>query len=503
MLSLRLSNQPLEQQAAQALAFFVTQDQSLEQQLQGAAVFYPPLLTALKQASFEGKTGKVISFTGFDADKQPKYIIIAGLGPKEKISIECYRRALGSIVRVIEKQRLATVAFSLPEASLFNETEQFVAQETAIAVSMAHYHFDEYITNPEKKFVPLECFVCVTSSQQEKAQQGFDRAAIIADAVTKARLWCDTPPSTLTPSQLAAKARAIGDTHKNINVTIYGQKAIADMGMGGIIGVSRGSVQEGQFVTMEYKATTPTDQTIALVGKGVTFDSGGLSLKPSQYMETMKDDMAGAAVVIATMEAIARLKPSVNVVACVPIVENLPDGNAQKPGDIITFYNGKTAEVKDTDAEGRLILADALAYAVKNYKPTAIIDLATLTGACVIALGHFYAGLLSDQENLVDHIEKAAAMSGDRVWQLPLDNDFKASIVSDIADMSNIGKPSYMAGTITAAFFLRNFVDDTPWAHLDIAGTAFNVPDMSYYRSGATGFGVRLLVQLLTHWQAL
>jgi leucyl aminopeptidase len=238
------------------------------------------------------------------------------------------------------------------------------------------------------------------------------------------------------------------------------------------------------------------------VGKGITFDSGGLSIKPAVHMETMKEDMSGAAAVIATMDAIGALKPDVNVIGITPLSENLPSGKATKPGEIVRFYNGKTAEIKNTDAEGRLILADALSYAIEQYKPDMIIDIATLTGACAHALGPFYCGLMSDDDALVNTIQTASDRTGDRVWRLPLHNDYKPSIRSVVADICNIGSPKYSAGAITAALFLQNFVGDTPWAHLDIAGTAFDVPDIPYYRAhSATGFGVRLMIDIAMNWK--
>jgi len=218
-------------------------------------------------------------------------------------------------------------------------------------------------------------------------------------------------------------------------------------------------------------------------------------------METMKEDMSGAAAVIATMEAIAQLKPNVNVIGVTPLAENLPSGKATKPGDVVRFYNGKTAEIKNTDAEGRLVLADALAYVAKHYKPDAIIDIATLTGACAHALGPFHTGLMSQHDDLVDIVEESAEHSGDHVWRLPLSDDYKIAIKSDVADICNIGSQKYAAGAITAAHFLKNFVGDIPWVHLDIAGTAFNVPDRPYFRSGATGVGVRLMTDIAQHWK--
>ncbi len=313
------------------------------------------------------------------------------------------------------------------------------------------------------------------------------------------RHWRDLPPVALTPTELAAKAKEIAKKY-GLGITVFDEATIKKMGMGGLAAVSAGSEQDCKFVVLEYKAKRKTAPTIAFVGKGITFDSGGLSLKPPRYMETMKEDMSGAAAVIGTMQAIAQLKPNVNIIGITPLSENLPSGKATKPGDIVKFYNGKTAEVKNTDAEGRLVLADALAYAVKQYNPDAIIDIATLTGACMYALGPFFTGMFGKHEELMQQLEYAADLSGDRVWRLPFDDDYKKAIVSNVADICNIGKESYLAGATTAAFFLSNFVNDVPWVHLDIAGTAFNVPDISYYSSGATGAGVRLLVELALNW---
>ena len=297
------------------------------------------------------------------------------------------------------------------------------------------------------------------------------------------------------PNTFLANAQEYG-----LKATVFNKEEIISMKMGGIEGVARGSVHEPRLVVLEHRATRQDAPTIVLVGKGVTFDSGGLCLKPGESMISMKDDMAGAGVVLATMKVIAQLKPEINVVAIAPLVENMPSGTAQKPGDVLRTYNGKTIEVVDTDAEGRLILADALAYAVDKYKPDALIDLATLTGACAYALGVFYAGLFSQHDELAARLQKASERSGDRLCRLPMDNDYKPAIRSDIADVKNVGSKRYMGSAITAAFFLQTFTGTTPWVHLDIAGVAFGTPDLTYLRPGATGYGIRLLTDLIMHW---
>jgi leucyl aminopeptidase len=384
---------------------------------------------------------------------------------------------------------------------LFGVTEEFLLQQAIIASDMASYRFDAYITDEQRKVnkdLTIDCHV--PTGAIKKLQSAIAGGEIIGKAVNKVRFWVDLPPTDTTPALLAAKAEAIAKEHK-LKITVFNEPDVIKMGMGGLAGVAAGSEQDCKLVIMEYKTAKKNAPTLAFVGKGITFDSGGLSLKPAASMETMKEDMSGAAAVIGTMEVIAQLKPDVNIIAVAPMAENLPSGQATKPGDIVRFYNGKTAEVRNTDAEGRLILADALSYAVKHYKLDAIIDLATLTGACAYALGPFFSGLMGKHAALLETIEHAAGVSGDAVWRLPFTDDYKVAIVSDVADICNIGKSRYKAGAITAGFFLSHFVGDVPWAHLDIAGTAFDVPDISYYSNGATGVGVRLLTEIAMNWK--
>jgi len=311
----------------------------------------------------------------------------------------------------------------------------------------------------------------------------------------------DLPSNKITPIDLSAAAEEIALDY-GLKCRVFSEEEVNEMNMGGLSAVAIGSEKDCRLVVLEYHVEDKNAPTVCFVGKGITFDSGGLSLKPAMHMETMKEDMSGAAAVIASMKALAQLKPKINIIAIAPITENMPSGTSVKPGDIVTFYNGKTAEIKNTDAEGRLILADALSYAVKNYKLDAIIDLPTLTGACAYALGPFFSGLFSEHDDFVQRVYKAADVSGDYVWRLPLTDDYKVAVKCEVADLCNIGKKQYQAGATTAACFLQHFVDDVPWVHLDIAGTAFNVPDVSYYQPySATGVGVRLLVQLAMDWK--
>lgn len=502
VISLTLSIQDLLARTSDAYVFFVEHGFDFARLSDTAKALYPHYEEAVKQRGFAGKAGSSLILTGVHNGKGV-YLIFLGLGDLKGGygNVEVFRRALGQLVRIAESHKLKSFTFDLPDPVYLSLSYERLAQESATIMYKASYHFDEYITSADRKFEwDIQVIVGVPEKYQAEAQKGLDFGLVIADAINTARYWCDLPPTALNPPAFAEKARELGKEF-GLKTTIFEKKDILAMGMGGIDGVCRGSVYEPRLVVLEYKSKKAGAPTLAFVGKGVTFDTGGISIKPSAGMETMKDDMAGAAAVIAVMKVIAQLAPHVNVVAVAPMVENMPSGTAQKPGDILRTYNGKTIEVADTDAEGRLILADALAYAVDKYKPDAIIDLATLTGACAAALGVFYAGLLSQHEDLTAKVLKASERSGDKVWRFPLDPDYRPAIASDVADVKNIGSIRYKAGTITAALFLQNFVGDTPWVHLDIAGTAFGVPDLSYLRPGATGFGIRLLVDLVTHWE--
>ncbi len=428
-------------------------------------------------------------------------IMLLGLGSKERpegIPIENYRRAVGSLIRLAENLNLDTISMHLPVDLFAHVAGGYLAEQTALIANMAVFKHDEFITT-KKPHAGYTLEVCVQKSAVKDTQTALDKGSFIASAVNRTRDWIDTPPSRLTPPHLADYALEIAERHK-MPITIFDEATINKIGMGGLAGVSVGSELDCRFVAMEYLYDKKAP-TIAFVGKGITFDSGGLSLKPAESMENMKDDMSGAACVINAMDVIATFKPKVNVIGLAALAENLPSGKAVKPGDVLKFYNGMTAEVKNTDAEGRLILADALSYAVKHYEPDAIIDIATLTGACAYALGPFYAGIMGKDEELLERVEKASKTTGERVWRLPFDDDYKPAIKSNIADLSNIGSRRYNAGAITAGFFLYPFVNNTPWVHIDIAGPAFDVPDISYFRSqSSTGVGVRLLVELACTW---
>ncbi len=462
------------------------------------------LATYLELKKFTGAQGSMLDLPVMH-DTKLLHIFFVGLGKKESeiLHMETYRRALGTLVTTAQAKKLTSLAFVMPQALQFDVSADFMAQQTSSILEIAGYRYDAFIsTSKDEKTEDLVVTVCAGSNDQYLCQQGFKVGQIIAQAVNRERDWVNTPPSRLTPTHIADMAQKLAQEH-GLQCTIFDGKKIIELGMEGLHGVSRGSAQDPRFVILEYTSKKADAQTIGFVGKGITFDSGGLSIKPANSMEEMKEDMAGAGSVINSIVALAQLHPDVNIVACAAITENLVGPDSLKPGDILRFYNGKTAEVRNTDAEGRLVLADALSYITKNYQLDAVIDLATLTGACIYAVGPFFSAVLSDNDTFANKVTAAGERSGDRVWALPFTQDFKAAIKSDIADIQNVGNPAIAAGTITAAWFLREFVENnTPWVHLDIASAAFNVPNISYYRKGATGYSVRLLIDLAMNWKA-
>lgn len=428
--------------------------------------------------------------------------IIVGIGKESKsiTAIERYRRAVGQLVKEVRACKGTSVVLQVAAKLGIGASAFYMAEQTVIALEMAQYHFDDYLTDNKSKENKITQVTLVgDESYKNEAEKGIKEGTIIAQAVNQARHWVDTPPSQLTPQDLVKKAQEIAQRNQ-LKMTEFHEQEIIKMGMGGLAAVSKGSEVDCALVILEYNCGKKDAPTLCFVGKGITFDSGGLSLKPADFMETMKEDMSGAAAVICAIDALAQLKPEVNIISIAPTSENLPGGHATKPGDIVTFYNGKTAEIKNTDAEGRLILADALSYAVKHYNPDIIIDLATLTGACSRALGPVYSGLFTEHEELLEPLYQAAEITGERLWRLPMGDEYKKAITSTVADICNIGSKQIMAGASTAAHFLQHFVGNTAWAHIDIAGTAYDVPNVSYYRPGATGVGVRLLVALAMKW---
>ncbi|MCK4651163.1 leucyl aminopeptidase [Candidatus Babeliales bacterium] len=462
--------------------------------------FYSNLKEIFKKHKFEGKIGQSFVLTA-TKDKSLIQLVFVGIGKLKNrwnIELENFRRAVGTSVKLLKKLKIENAVLSVPDEKSFGLIKPKLVRQIVITSLLAEYEFTKFKSD-KKEDIKIQLLMDVGSDESQPFAISLKEGQIIGNATNFARYLSDMPANYMTPTSLGNEAKKIADKN-DLECTVFGAEKAKELGMGGFLSVDAGSEEEGKFVVIEYKSLKKDAPTIALVGKGVTFDSGGLSLKPSACMEGMKFDMSGAAAVIATMSAIGQIKPQVNVVGITPLVENMPSGKSCKLNDIITFMNGKTAEIKNTDAEGRLILADALCYAEKFYKPDVILDIATLTGACLSALGHFFTALLTKNEEIGTKLQAISLVSGDRVWPLPLDDDFKKAVESNVADISNIGLPEYKAGTITAAWFLSNFVEKTKWAHLDIAGTADSIPSISYLGKGATGAGVRLFVDFILNY---
>ncbi|HOR51794.1 MAG TPA: leucyl aminopeptidase [Candidatus Hydrogenedentes bacterium] len=421
-------------------------------------------------------------------------VLVLGLGDRKKATAESLRRAVGKAASLLKANRVERIGVDLvhfPELPV----PAFVE-----SLNLAQYRFDTYKKEEEKPAPAVREVVLVVADSVDKAAllEAAERAAFFSVAANGARHLANTASNDMTPAVLAAAAQKIAEEGgEQCTCAVLDQQRMEELGMNALLGVARGSGKPPQLICLEYTHPEAT-RTITLVGKGVTFDTGGISLKPGAKMHEMKFDMCGAAVVLATMMAVTRLKPVLNVISVVPAVENMPDGNAQTPGEIVRACNGKTIEVLNTDAEGRLILADALAYAVDTWKPDCIVDLATLTGAVVIALGHVAAGVVGSDSALVQSLVAAGESTGERLWELPLWEDYEEMMEGTFADLSNIG-PEREAGTITGAAFLKAFTGDTPWAHIDIAGVSYGIRNKPYLKPEyATGFGVRLLLEWLT-----
>jgi leucyl aminopeptidase len=412
-------------------------------------------------------------------------VLVVGLGERDDATAERLRVAAALAVKEAARLELDSLAW-LPPDSVAIEA---AAEALVTGTILGSYRFDGFkSSNPDEPVTRVESLLLLAPASAAEAAEA---ARIGAEAQNRARDLQSTPANYATPAFLAARAEEIDAGSEAITVDVLGREEIAAMGMGGLLAVSQGSVEDPRLIVLRYAGGG--GPTLGLVGKGVTFDTGGISLKPGAGMQEMKFDMSGAAAVLEAVAAIAELGLAIDLIAVVPATENMPSGTAVKPGDVITQYNGTTVEVNNTDAEGRLILADALAYAIEQGAER-VVDIATLTGAVVIALGSTYAAVLSNDDGLAGELLDAGARTGELTWRLPLHPEYKEMMKGTVADLSNLASKRE-AGTATAASFLEEFVDGTPWAHLDIAGTAWDV-GREYTGKDASGYGVRLLVEL-------
>jgi len=444
----------------------------------------------ISRGEIKGKFGEVnIVHT---LGKLPAGIVaIAGLGKRQDFNVDKIHGLAGEFCRALRKLNCHKIATILHGAGIGNIELEASAEAIAEGALLGLYSFIKY-KRPEFEDIEEMLIVVREKGEVPILEPAIGKGKVVAEATTLARDMVNEPANYMTPSQMAEAAKEIASKY-NLELKVFDREDMEMMGMGALLGVAKGSNQPPKLITLSYKSDKRSEKAIGFLGKGITFDSGGISIKPSEGMGEMKDDMAGAAAVMTALGAIAQLKPKINVTAIIPATENLPSGTALKPGDVLKAMNGKTIEVISTDAEGRLILADALSYARKlGLSP--LIDLATLTGACRVALGTLYSGLFGNNQDLVDKVLRVAERTGERMWQMPMPEEYKEQNKSEIANVKNTG--NRYGGAITAALFLAEFVDNTPWVHIDIAGTASSNKESGYIVKGATGVGVRTLVEL-------
>ncbi len=449
------------------------------------------LTRALEAAAFKGRKGQVTTLWapggGFAK------VVAVGLGKAADLSAETAEAAGGALIPALAQDREATVAAdALPPG---------LAASLGMGALLRAWRFDRYRTKEKEEDKPKLERLAIATAETTVAKQAFAPMRAVADGVFLTRELVSEPPNVLHPIEFAERCRALEKL--GLEVEVLGLRELKKLGFGAMIGVAQGSQHEPRMVVMQWKGApksrkagaTPA-KPLAFIGKGVTFDTGGISIKPAGGMEDMKWDMAGAGTVVGLMAALAGRKAKCDVVGIVGLVENMPSGTAQRPGDVVTSYSGQTIEVINTDAEGRLVLADVLWYCQERFDPRCMIDLATLTGAIIIALGHEHAGLFSNDDALAQSIIAAGKAVGEQAWRMPLGEAYDKQIKSDIADMKNVGgRPG---GSITAAQFIQRFVNGKPWAHLDIAGTAWSSKDQPTIPKGATAYGVRMLDRLVT-----
>jgi len=441
---------------------------------------------------FAAKEGETAYFHVAGRELKARRILLIGCGDRQAHKAAKITQMAGSAARFLRSKNVKSIGI-MPRV----ETEPGkVAQMVVVGAIMGLFEPDKYRTKDKEKREIESVSVVLEGADEKSLNRGAERGRIIGESINFTRDLANEPGAYMTPTIMAARARKVAKDF-GLTVDVLDQKQMEKLGMGSLLGVARGSDEPPKLIVLKYQPSrfrSGKDDILALVGKGITFDSGGISLKPGENMELMKYDMTGAATVIGTMRAIAQLKPPVAVLGVAPCSENLPSGKATKPGDVLKAMTGKTIEVINTDAEGRLVLADAIAYA-RKLGATRIVDLATLTGAVSVALGDVNTAILGTDQSLIDEVIEAGRSVGEKFWQLPLDEEYSKQIKSDIADIKNVGGKK--AGAITAAAFLKEFAEEIPWAHLDIAGTAWADPATPYRAKGPTGIAVRTLIEFI------
>lgn len=438
-----------------------------------------------------GKFARFSSITTMDEIKSKK-IVIVGIGKKENINNDTFRILSGKITRYSIELEVNSIGIVIPE-KIFDK--EMIENQVVEGFCLSQYKFDRFKTENKSKKITL---VMITERTKDIISS-IKKAEIVSDSVNYARSIANLPPNECSPDYLARMAKKLSVKNK-MKCKILSKIELEKSGFGGISAVGRGSKNEPKLIIIENLKGPKNEKPIVVVGKAVTFDTGGISLKPGDKMDEMKFDKCGGCTVLGIMKAVSELKLAINIVGIIPSVENMPSGDSYRPGDIIKLYNGKTAEILNTDAEGRLILADAISFGEKKYNPRKIFDFATLTGACIVALGTNVAAMITNEKKLASEIMNSATRTSESVWELPINEDYMDMIKSEVADMKNTGI-GRVAGTITAAAFLKNAIESTPWVHFDIAGVAWTqvgTKEKSYISKGATGFGVRLMIDHLT-----
>ncbi len=439
---------------------------------------------------FKGKSSE----TYFIKIENKPGVLLCGLGNIKKLNDDSIRNASAAAVKFCISKKMKKISFIIPEINKRESRE--VLKLVAEGSMLSNYAFNKYKSDKEVE-IPLEHLDFYTSAKEDSSI--VENILILAENTMLCRDLVNDTTDAVTPVTFAVIAEKIAES-TGLKCTVLEKKDIEKKKMGLLLAVNRGGFVPPRVVVLEYNGDPKSKKVFGLVGKGITFDSGGMDLKPASSMETMKCDMAGAATVLYTMKSLAELKVKKNVKAVMPLTENMLSSNAFRPGDVFTGYSGKTVEIGNTDAEGRLILADALAYMEKEIKPDVIVDLATLTGSCVLTFGETVAAYLSEDNTLSSALEASSVLTGEKIWRLPLFEDYDDRMKSDIADLNNMSSEKN-AGAIAGAIFLRNFVEKTPWAHIDIAGTAYYSKARGYRPKNATGFGLRLVVDLIQNWK--
>jgi leucyl aminopeptidase len=492
MVQIKVEKARIDQKQTPLLVIGVYENQNDFSYLSGInSALYSTIKEMILNKEFNANLG--MSLVLSTMDKAPmKKITLIGLGKKERFSNETARIVSAKAAIKVKEMGISEFSFLL-----LSNIDEGLIEAVCEGVGLSLYSFNRYKTNDSKNELTVNQATILINTDMPNIQSIVDRTSLMVEAVNFARDLSNLPPNDCSPSQLATIAVSVA-TEYGLKHRIIERYEMESMGLNGIVSVGKGSHFPPKLIILEYHGSTDNRKPYLLVGKGVTFDTGGISLKDSDKMDEMKFDKSGGCNIIAIMKAVASLKLAINVIGLIPSVENMPSSTSYRPGDIIKMYNGKTVEVLNTDAEGRLILADALAFGISSFNPKAVVDLATLTGACIIALGTNVAAVIGRNKKFIEELSNVSEATGEKLWELPLYEEFYEQIKSSVADIKNVGgRPG---GAITAAAFLSNFTNGLPWIHIDIAGTAWTQEgtyERGYNPKGATGFGIRTLVKLL------